>query len=148
VCLPAIPTLGPLEMEERPVVDYEASIPGAQRLPTSLRWYVPLLTGAVAGWLLSFAASGWWCCGPVVGFGVAALSAAFAQRHRLAFGFLGNGVTIVVCLLSAVVNNWRSGIAFSPDELRFTVLVLSIFVFIPGLIGIALVHRVLTPRDS
>jgi hypothetical protein len=103
---------------------------------------VPLSCGAAAGWVLSFSAYGWFCFGIIFGFVVAALSAAFAPRRRLAFGLLGNGCTIVGCVVSATLNNWRSGYPMSLSEFPLFVLFLAAVVTIPGLLGIAFVSAI------
>ena len=110
-----------------------------RRWPTVVRWLVPLVSGACAGCLLGSAGYGAACVGIVVGFAVAALSAAFAPQRRLAFGLLGNGCTLVACF--ATINNWRGGspIAFS-DMPSFALL--AGVVIIPGLLGIALVSAI------
>jgi hypothetical protein len=70
---------------------------------------------------------------------VAALSAIFAPRRRLAFGLLGNGVTIVVCFSVAMINNWRSGAYIWTREMPLAALLLILVVVIPGLLGVLLV---------
>src|SRR5580700_9198817 len=97
-----------MPLDDHQILDYQQP-PAPWKRPTWVRWTIPLVSGGAAGCLMAFSGYGWFCGGILVGFTVGALSAAFSRKKRLAFGLLGNGVTVVTCIGVATINKWRSG---------------------------------------
>ena len=128
-----------MDSDDRPVLDY-GSPPHVQRKWLKwLKWLIPLVSGAGAGYLLSFSAYGWFCCGIVAGFAVGTLSAAFASKQRLAFGLLGNGTTVAACIAVATIHHWRSGMPMPLRDVAMFVVISAGVVCLPGLVGVAVV---------
>lgn len=128
---------------DRPVLDYRA--PERKRWPW--RWIISLGFATGLGLVLSVSAQGIVFLAPVFGFAIAAASAAFAPKRKLAFGMLGCGVTACVCLLSAsALNLWR-GIPTHADELMAVVVGLTGLIAIPGLLGVASMRNVTIGKD-
>jgi hypothetical protein len=101
-----------------------------------------VVAGGAAGYLISVSGYGLFGAALVLGFFVAALSAAFAPRRRLAFGLLGNGITIAVCLVSVTINNWLEGRPLAAEFFLYFVPTIIGVVTVPGLAGVGIVAAV------
>jgi hypothetical protein len=140
------PTLGKSVDDQKDVLDYESPQRRTPQWPMLLFWLVPLLTGTGAGYLLSSSGYGWFGAAIMVGFLVAAFSAASTPDHPLAFGLVGNGVTVGVCVLCITLRDRWAG---SPTrDVALMVLALTAVVVISGLFGIGLVSAIRWWRDD
>ena len=132
------PCTAGLALHDPPVLDYGLSRRRDRRWPWEQ--IAPVIFGSLGGYLISFSGYRWFGTALIVGFSVGLLSSTFAPRRRLAFGLLGNGITIAVCLVSATINNWRQGRPLpAVDDLLYFVAMLGGVVTVPGLAGIAVV---------
>ena len=126
--------------DDPPMLEYGS--PPLRRERRLWRWLVPVLSGAGAGYLLSFSAYGWFCSAIIAGFFIGTLSAVFAPKRKFVSGLLGNGVAVIVTFAMATINNWKSGLPLSLSDFPVFIPMLAAILIVPGMVGAAAVSVV------